>query len=178
MWSIFTCFQNFGGFANIRLHIPVKMANKVKKGFDSTVFNLNFFSLNLKNITLYFPRGWIFLFQMVVFTTLFRHCPMLWKSKLKIMTTLFRRCLTFFKSTLKQITLSRRCSTLIWCCATSRRHINLKKTLKHCWNVCWGGFILKYKWRRWCSVENMEKQVHQWKFPGNRGVGERSKQVR
>ena len=130
MWSIFTCFQNFGGFTNIRLHIPVKIANKVKKIFVSIVFNLNIFSLNLKNIILCLPWRLIF-FQMVIFTTLFRRCLMLWKSKLK-MTTLFRRCLTFFKSTLKQTTLSRRCSTLIWCCATSRCHINLKKTLKQC----------------------------------------------
>ena len=28
-------------------------------------------------------------------------------------------------------------STLIWHCATSRRHINLKTTLKRRWNVCW-----------------------------------------
>ena len=130
MWSIFTCFQNFDGFTNIRLHIPVKIANKVKKIFVSIVFNLNIFSLNLKNIILCLPWRSIF-FRMVIFTTLFRRCLMLWKSKLK-MTTLFRRCLTFFKSTLKQTTLSRRCSTLIWCCATSRCHINLKKTLKQC----------------------------------------------
>ena len=130
MWSIFTCFQNFGGFTNIRLHIPVKIANKVKKIFVSIVFNLNIFSLNLKNIILCLPWRLIF-FQMVIFTTLFRRCLMLWKSKLK-MTTLFRRCLTFFKSTLKQTTLSRRCSTLIWCCAPLRCHINLKKTLKQC----------------------------------------------
>ena len=58
------------------------------------------------------------------------------------------------------------------------RKENLKKTLKQCWNVCWGGSILKYKWRRWCIIENMEKQVHQWKFQVNRGVGERAKKVR
>ena len=29
-------------------------------------------------------------------------------------------------------------STLIWRCATSRRHINLKTTLSRRWNVCWG----------------------------------------
>ena len=28
-------------------------------------------------------------------------------------------------------------STLIWRCATSRRHINLKATLNRRWNVCW-----------------------------------------
>ena len=29
-------------------------------------------------------------------------------------------------------------SMLIWCCTTSRRHINLQATLNRCWNVCWG----------------------------------------
>ena len=28
-------------------------------------------------------------------------------------------------------------STLIWRCATSRRHINLETTLNRRWNVCW-----------------------------------------
>ena len=28
---------------------------------------------------------------------------------------------------------------LIWCWGTSRRHINLKTTLKQRWNVCWAG---------------------------------------
>ena len=28
-------------------------------------------------------------------------------------------------------------STLIWRCATSQRHINLKATLNRHWNVCW-----------------------------------------
>ena len=28
-------------------------------------------------------------------------------------------------------------STMIWRCATSRRHVNLKATLNRRWNVCW-----------------------------------------
>ena len=35
-------------------------------------------------------------------------------------------------------------STLIWRCATWRRHINLKTTLNRCWNVCWDAC-----WPRW-----------------------------
>ena len=96
---------------------------------------------------------------MVIFATLFRRCPTLWKLTLK-MTTLFRRCPTLWKLTLKMTTLFRRCltlfnstlkyttllnvvdfnvdvrnvvSTLIWRCATSRCHINLKTTLNQCW---------------------------------------------
>ena len=41
----------------------------------------------------FWSEAYIF-FQMVIFATLFRRCPLLWKSTLK-MTTLFRRCLTF-----------------------------------------------------------------------------------
>ena len=87
-----------------------------------------------------------FLFQMVIFATLFRRCPTLWKSTLKT-TTLFRRCLTLFNSTLKYTTLlnvvdfnvdvRNVVSTLIWRCAMSRRHINLKTTLNRRWSVCW-----------------------------------------
>ena len=75
-------------------------------------------------------------FPKVIFATLFRRCPTLWKSTLKL-----------FNSTLKYTTLlsvvnfnvniHNVVSTLIWRCATSRRHINLKTTLNRRWNVCW-----------------------------------------
>ena len=86
---------------------------------------------------------------MVILATLFRRCSTLKKSTLQ-MTTLFRRCLTLFSSFLKRTTMIqrvRRCnfnvgihnvvSTLIWRCAASWRHINLKTTLKRWWNICW-----------------------------------------
>ena len=57
------------------------------------------YSLKLKNIILFLNQGLIF-FQMVIFATLFRRCPTLWKSTLK-MATFFWRCLTLFNSTLK-----------------------------------------------------------------------------
>ena len=57
------CFKNFCSFANILLHIPVKMGNQVKKIFESTVFNLHNVSLKLKNITLLLPRDLLILFQ-------------------------------------------------------------------------------------------------------------------
>ena len=110
------------------------------------------YSLKFKNIILFLNLGLSF-FQMVVFATLFRRCPTLWKSTLK-MTTLFRRCLTLFNSTLKYTTLlnvvdfnvdvRNVVSTLIWRCATSRRHINLKTTLNRRWNVCWDS-TLRYQ---------------------------------
>ena len=91
------------------------------------------YSLKVQNIILFLNRGLIF-FQMVKLATLLRRWPTLWKSTLKI-TTLFRRFLTLFNSTLKNTTLFQRfffdvhnvVSMLIWRCATSRRHINLKK---------------------------------------------------
>ena len=86
------CFRNFWGFANILLHIPLKMGKKNKKIVSPA------FSLKLKNFVF---DSWLNLFiQMVIFTTLFWRCPTLWKSMLKI-TTLFRRCLTLLKSMLK-----------------------------------------------------------------------------
>ena len=107
------------------------------------------YSLKLKNIILFFNRSFFF-FQMVLFATLFRRFPTLWKSTLK-MTTLFRPCLTFFKSTLKKrhvvstlfnvvnfnVDVHNVVSMLIWLCATSRRHINLKTMLNRRWNIYW-----------------------------------------
>ena len=46
-------------------------------------------------------------------------------------------------STLFNVDVHNVVSTLIWRCATSRRHINLKTTLKWRWNVCWGALKRK-----------------------------------
>ena len=112
-------------------------------------------------------------FEMVIFTTLFQCCPTLSKSTLK-MTTFFGRCLTLFKSTLKQTTLIRLgsilcgsmlfyvvnfnvdihnlVSTLIWRCAISRRHINLKTALERRWNVFWEPYLMiKTPIRSWST---------------------------
>ena len=95
----------------------------------------------------------LFFIEMDIFATLFRRCPTLWKLTLKT-ATLFRRCLTLFNSTLKYTTLLKFVnfnadvhnvvSTLIWRCATSRRHFNLKATLNRRWNVCWHGCMVLY----------------------------------
>ena len=42
-------------------------------------------------------------------------------------------------------------SMLIWRCATSRRHINLKATLNRRWNVCW--VVTQMKLRSCCCSE-------------------------
>ena len=101
--------------------------------------------LKLKNIILYLNRGSIF-FQMVIFATLFRRCPTLWKSTLKL-TTLFQRCSVQFEIHIVvsmllnvvnyNVDVHNVASTLIWRCAASQRHINPTITLSRRWNVCW-----------------------------------------
>ena len=87
-------------------------------------------------------RSWLevyfFTFLMVIFTTLFWRGPVVCKSTLK-MTTLFGRCptLTLFNVVNSNADVRNIVSTLIWCCTTSRRRINLKTTSKQRWNVCW-----------------------------------------
>ena len=147
------CFQNFWGSTNALLQIPLKMGIKVKKILNPA------YSLKLKNIVLFWIEAFEMVkrsmfFQMVIFATLLRRYPTLWKSTLK-MATLFRRCLTLFNSVLKNTTLFQQnfnvdvlnvVSTLIWLCATSRPHINLKTTLNRRWNVCWVYYPEKTKY--------------------------------
>ena len=101
-------------------------------------------SLKLKNIILFLNHSVIVFFQMIIFATLFRRCPTLWKPRLK-MATLFRRCVTLFNAMLKYTTLlnvlnyndavCNVVSTLLWRIATPWSNINLKTTLKRRWNV-------------------------------------------
>ena len=78
---------------------------KIEEDFESSIF--------LEAQKYYFAfESRLFFFQMVIFATLFRRCPTLWKSTLK-MTTLFRRCLMLFNSTLKYTTLFQRC-WMLW----------------------------------------------------------------
>ena len=70
-------------------------------------------------------QKYYFVFQMVIFATLFRRCPTLRKSTLK-MKTLFRRCLTLLNSTLKNTTLFQRCKFQRWC---TQRCFNVDLTL-------------------------------------------------
>ena len=145
-WYI-RCLKNFWGSANILLQIPPKMG-KMKKS--------SAYSLKLKNIILFLNRG-LFFFSNGHNHNVFRWYQKLWKSTLK-MATLFRHCVTLFNSTLKykalfvstllsvanyNVDVHNVVSTLIWCYATSRRHINLKTRLNRRWNVCWVHFWLK-----------------------------------
>ena len=103
------------------------------------------YSLKLKNIILFLDRGLI-LFQMVIFATLFRRCPTLWKSILKMTTTLSNVQFnieinnvvsTFLNVVNFNVDVHNVVSTLILRCVTSRRHINLQTTLSRPWNVWW-----------------------------------------
>ena len=124
-------------------HERVKMGKKWRKMLSPT------YSLKFKNIILFLNRS-LFFFQMVIFATLFRRCPTLWKSTLK-MTTLFRRCLV-------QRWKTQRCFNVVLRCKFQRWHTqrcfnvdltlcnvatsyNIKTTLNRRWNVCCVLFI-------------------------------------
>ena len=117
------CLKSFSGFANILLQIPVKMGNKVKKVL-SPLYSLQIIFLWSSKIlycvclVCFLSPFFFFFLHMVIFTTLFQLCPTFWKPTLK-MTMLFWR-----------YGIDNVDSTLTWRCATSRRHINLKTTLK------------------------------------------------
>ena len=80
---------------------------KTEEDFESSIFleaQKYYFAFEIK--------AYFFFFEMVMFATLFRRSPTLWKSKFK-MTTLFRRCLALFNSTLKYTMAFQRCWTLL-----------------------------------------------------------------
>ena len=99
------------------------------------------YSLKLKNIILFFNRA-LFFFQMVIFATLFRRCPTLWKSMLK-MTTLFRR----YPTLLVQRWKTQRCFNVILHCKFQRWHT------QRCFNV---GLTLYYVTTLYQPKSNVE----------------------
>ena len=114
------CFKNFWGSANVILQIPLKMG---KKWF--------FFSNgHIRNVVSTMPH-----FDNVVSTlsNIFQFIV----EKHNVVSTLFN--VVNFSVDIHNVV-----STLIWHCATSRRHLNLKKTLNRRWNVCWDYSIGKF----------------------------------
>ena len=99
------CFRNFWGSANALLQLPLKMVKKLRK------FWVQHILWSSKILFCFLIEA--FFFQMVIFATLFRRFPTLWKWTLK-MITLFRRYLTLFNSTLKNIALFQRCKFQRW----------------------------------------------------------------
>ena len=79
---------------------------KTEEDFESSIF------LEAQKYYFAFEIKAYFFFEMLMFATLFRRSPTLWKSKFK-MTTLFRRCLALFNSTLKYTMVFQRCWTLL-----------------------------------------------------------------
>ena len=118
------CFKNFCGTANTLLHIHLKMENNMMK-ISSPVY-----SLKLKNIILFLTRGPVLIFFKWSYSQrcfdVAQHCENLrWK---------WQRC---FDVVTFNVDVHNVVSTLVWRCTTSRRHINLKATLKRRSNVCW-----------------------------------------
>ena len=107
--------------------------------------------LRLKNIFCSFWTFWKWsysrfdVFDVITWST-FRRWSMLWKSTLK--TALFWRNLTLFGVVNFNVDIHNIISTLIWHCATLRRHITLTTTLKR-WNV-------------FCVLKNVAKEVHNY----------------
>ena len=108
LFSIFDVLRIFEAL-QILFHKFLLKWGKTEEDFESSIFlepQKHYFAFESRLIAYLF-----FFFEMVIFATLFRRCPTLWKSTLK-MTKLFWRCLTLFNSTLKNTTLFQRCSTL------------------------------------------------------------------
>ena len=140
-------FYEFWDLANLLLHIPLKMQNKMKNILSQA------YSLKLKNIILFLNQGLIF-FPNGHIRNVVSKLPNVVKinvendnivSKLSnvvqfnveihnVVSTLLN--VVDFNVDVRNVV-----STLIWRCATSRRHINLKTTLKRRWNVFWVAFI-------------------------------------
>ena len=91
------CFKIFWGSANTLLQISLEMGENEEKCWVQHILWIS------KILFCFWIEAYIF-FQMVIFATLFRRCPTLWKSMLK-RTILFRRCTMLFNSTLKNTTL-------------------------------------------------------------------------
>ena len=130
-------------FANIVLQIPLKMRKNWKR-FLSPVY-----SLNLKNIILLLNRGWFVFF--------------FWNGHIRNVVSTLSNVVQFnieihnFVSTLLNVVdfnvdVRILVSMLIWRCATSRRHINLKATLSRRWNVCWDSTICKFTNKKFVST--------------------------
>ena len=94
-------FKNFEALQMFFYKFLLKWV-KYEENFESTIF------FEAQKCYCVFELRLNFFFQMVIFATLFRRCPRLWKSTLK-MITLFLRGLTLFNSTLKKTTLFQLC---------------------------------------------------------------------
>ena len=114
------CFTNFEALQIFFYNFLLKWG-KMKKNLSPED------SLKLKNIILFLNRSLIF-FQMVIFATLFRRCPTLWKSTLK-MTMLFWLCLAFSIqrwNTQRCLNVAERCKFQRW---RTQRCFNVDLTL-------------------------------------------------
>ena len=154
-------FNNFCGSANILLHIPLKLKNKMKKILS------RIYSLRLNNIVWFLTWGLLFWFFIYLFIYLFISNGHIYKVAQKLpnikkiyaendntVSTLSNVVQinleignvdsTLFNVVNFNIDVHNVVSTLIWSWATSRRHISLNVTLKRRWNVCWEVTLINF----------------------------------
>ena len=129
------------------------------------------YSLKLKNIILFLTRGLVFIFLKCSCSYSYcfnvaQRCENL-RGKWQRCFDVVQRCSnqrwnrhvdsTLFNVVNFNVDVHNVVSTLIWRCVTSRRHINLKTTLKRRRNVCWDSP------RKWTPVKkNSVKVVNNW----------------
>ena len=109
-WRRLLSYRNQTGFYMIMTSIM----KELKWGKNEEKYRVQHILWSSKLLFCFWIDAYIF-FQMVIFATLFRRCPTLWKSTLK-MTTLFRCCPTLFSSTLK----TQRCFNVVLRCKFQR----------------------------------------------------------
>ena len=134
--SIFSqCFKNFCGFANIFLHIPVRMGNQAKKILSPLYSLWIIFLWSSKN---YFVFASSFSFSNVHIINFVSTLPNI--VKVDVVNDVISTLSNFIQIKVEidsNVDVLNVVSTLIWRCVTSRHHINLKAKLKERLNVCW-----------------------------------------
>ena len=142
LFSIFYLLRNFWGSAKIPIQITLKMG-KIEEDCESSIF--------FEAQKYYFVFEWRLIFFSnghicnVVLTLI--NVVKIDVENDKVISTLsnvvqFNVEVHNFASTLLNVVnfnvdVHNVVLTMIWCCATSRFHINLNTTLKRRWNGCW-----------------------------------------
>ena len=127
-------FWEFCGPANLLLHTPLEMENKIKKILSPA------YSLKLKNIILFLNRGFIFIFRNSHIHNVVSTLPSVVKIYVEdgsVVSTLSNVVqinaemdnvdATSFSVVIFDVDIHNVVSKLIWRCGMSWRHINLKQ---------------------------------------------------
>ena len=122
------CFKNLWGSANVLWQIPLKMWKKWRKCWVQHIF------WSSKLLFCFWIKVY-FLLKNSNFVSKLSNVVQFYVEKRNVVSTLFNA--VNFNVDLHNVALM-----LIWRCATSRRHINLKTMLNRRWNVCWVNFMV------------------------------------